>query len=452
MKFYLNSYALITKGKDDTLQFWGGSHEPPFALRLTEAQAETFAILMEGKGMEQERLLAAFPAQTVEHLLKTDILTETLPDTQSVHSRRNAFYRTYGLRGADKALEKKHVLILGCGGIGTHMAWHMAVMGIGKITLLDFDSIEPSNLNRQILFSLEDAGKVKTEVLCNRIRGINPDICVETINQKITSLSDLEQVCAETTPDLIIKALDSPAEFPLWLDQVCKTRKIPYIAGITMRESAMIGPTFLPGKSEVGWSDIVDLSAPPQKLWGTAPSLGAVLYHVSDALAVEAFKVLTGTGTPKYTGKIILRNLFDDREQEFLPSNAHQAKAAAAPSADSGKAAALGCFTAAALGFCSGGFPAVLLGLATVLILPHVTFSVQKDIAKYTLALSILFTLARTPRMVSNMMAALLTSGAAESISLLALFIGALSAIVLGVSMLNYALASLRLRRSASVS
>jgi hypothetical protein len=64
--------------------------------------------------------------------------------------------------------------------------------------------------------------------------------------------------------------------------------------------------------SEIGWSDLLGTSAQGEKIHGTAPSLGIMLYHISDELAVEAFKILTGYGKLKYTGRVAVENLFNN--------------------------------------------------------------------------------------------------------------------------------------------
>jgi hypothetical protein len=118
--------------------------------------------------------------------------------------------------------------------------------------------------------------------------------------------------------DLIIKALDSPSEFPTWLDNVARKHSLKYITGITMRENVLIGPSYIPGKSSYGWSDLMDIQGNnAEKVYGTAPSLGVMLYHISDELAVEAFKILTGYGQPKYTDKILCKNIITDEEHVF---------------------------------------------------------------------------------------------------------------------------------------
>ncbi|MDS7934905.1 HesA/MoeB/ThiF family protein [Acinetobacter sp. V91_7] len=86
---------------------------------------------------------------------------------------------------AQEKLKLANVLIVGAGGIGCSSAELLARAGVGKITLIDADTIEISNLQRQIAFGHEDIGSYKAEVLAKRLQKINPYICVEYYNERL---------------------------------------------------------------------------------------------------------------------------------------------------------------------------------------------------------------------------------------------------------------------------
>ena len=81
--------------------------------------------------------------------------------------------------------------VIGCGGLGTNVAVHLAGAGIGKLLLWDFDGVELRNLNRQFMYTEEDEGKAKSLVLANKIREYAPDCKVESVCIKIESISQL---------------------------------------------------------------------------------------------------------------------------------------------------------------------------------------------------------------------------------------------------------------------
>ncbi|MBE5886045.1 MAG: tRNA threonylcarbamoyladenosine dehydratase [Lachnospiraceae bacterium] len=91
------------------------------------------------------------------------------------------FSRTRMLLGADamEQLKKAHVAVFGIGGVGGYTAEALVRSGIGKITLVDSDTVSESNINRQIIATTKTIGRFKTEVMKERALDINPDILVE---------------------------------------------------------------------------------------------------------------------------------------------------------------------------------------------------------------------------------------------------------------------------------
>ena len=313
MKLTLNPYTLIIKDENMLLFILSDANNPIIS-EINDEKLLALEQLHGGAFLEQNELFKIFGEQTAKDLLMTGSFLPALVDTESMLSRTDAFFMSHNMPKARANLMNKKVLILGCGGIGTHMAWHMTALGVAKLTLVDFDAVEKSNFNRQLLFDNADVGRDKTEVLKEKLAAVNSDIVIETINAKISSEEELENICTSDKFDLIIKSLDSPAEFPLWLDNVAQRNKLQYISGITMRENVLVGPSYVPGISKRSMSELLNLknSSTSVKLYGTSPSLGIMLYNIADELAIEAFKLLTGYGKPKYIDTILCRNILTD--------------------------------------------------------------------------------------------------------------------------------------------
>src|ERR1700723_1500376 len=83
-----------------------------------------------------------------------------------------------GLAG-QKKICRSSVLCIGAGGLGTPSAMYLAAAGVGRIGIVDFDTIEKSNLHRQILYSEKDVGRSKADVAKERLLQINPNISIE---------------------------------------------------------------------------------------------------------------------------------------------------------------------------------------------------------------------------------------------------------------------------------
>ena len=98
---------------------------------------------------------------------------------------RQIILKKIGVIGQKKLL-KASVLIVGAGGLGSPIAIYLAALGIGKIGIIDKDSIEISNLSRQIIFSTNDLKKKKSSTAINKLRKINPDIKLLSFNKKLT--------------------------------------------------------------------------------------------------------------------------------------------------------------------------------------------------------------------------------------------------------------------------
>ena len=107
---------------------------------------------------------------------------------------------------AQEKLKLANVLIVGCGGIGCTSAELLARAGVGQITLIDADTIEISNLQRQIAYVEENIGFYKSEILAKRLKQINPHIRIESYTSKLDE-NNAEQLIS--TQDLVLDGCDN---------------------------------------------------------------------------------------------------------------------------------------------------------------------------------------------------------------------------------------------------
>ncbi len=104
---------------------------------------------------------------------------------------RHLILPEFNIAGQEK-LKNAKVLVVGAGGLGAPLLQYLAAAGVGTIGIIDFDKIEDSNLQRQVLFTTKDIGKLKVEVAAERIQSQNPYIKVKTYNTQLTSENALE--------------------------------------------------------------------------------------------------------------------------------------------------------------------------------------------------------------------------------------------------------------------
>ncbi|MHA1729707.1 MAG: HesA/MoeB/ThiF family protein [Promethearchaeota archaeon] len=103
-------------------------------------------------------------------------------------------------------LQSKKVVQIGAGGLGSPIAYYLAAVGIGEILIVDSDTVSLSNLNRQILYTMEDLGKSKAEMAAQRLSRLNPDIKIKGIHASVNEKS-IKDYCSDA--DYILDASDN---------------------------------------------------------------------------------------------------------------------------------------------------------------------------------------------------------------------------------------------------
>ncbi len=154
-------------------------------------------------------------------------------------------------RGAEhsvlKRLRASKVTVLGAGGVGSNVALNLAACGIGELHLVDGDRVELTNLNRQLLYTPADVGRAKVEVAAERIQTFNPEVRVRTTNMFLYSVDDVKKAIQGS--DFVIRAIDTPEEAQIWVNQACVQLNIPCTGAGFLPQGAIVGPTVVPGKT-----------------------------------------------------------------------------------------------------------------------------------------------------------------------------------------------------------
>jgi molybdopterin-synthase adenylyltransferase len=147
-------------------------------------------------------------------------------DNQLLRYSRHILLPQIGYEGQER-LTKSHVLIVGAGGLGSPAALYMAASGVGKLTICDFDNVDLTNLQRQIIHTTQSVGINKAVSAQQTIYEINPDVVVQTIQQKSTE-AELKTLAAQA--DVVIDCSDNFAT-RYALNRVCLQLKIPLVSG-----------------------------------------------------------------------------------------------------------------------------------------------------------------------------------------------------------------------------
>jgi tRNA A37 threonylcarbamoyladenosine dehydratase len=144
---------------------------------------------------------------------------------------KEQFLRTQFLLGEEgiDTLQKSHVIVFGVGGVGSFAVEALARAGVGKLTLVDFDTVDVTNINRQLIALHSTVGREKVQVLKERLLDINPELIVEAWAEKI--LPETVEAFFQQDYDYVIDAIDMVSS-KLALIEFCTGHHIPIISSM----------------------------------------------------------------------------------------------------------------------------------------------------------------------------------------------------------------------------
>jgi molybdopterin/thiamine biosynthesis adenylyltransferase len=155
------------------------------------------------------------------------------PRDRARYDRGMRFYRWIDLQPRDSPwepqlrLKRASVLLIGLGGTGGAAALALAATGVGRLHCVDRDTVELSNLNRQVTYTEADVGRSKVDVCVARLRALNSDIAITGERATVTGPADVRRLL--TGLDLLVLCADQPGEIRAWVNQVCLDRAVPWV-------------------------------------------------------------------------------------------------------------------------------------------------------------------------------------------------------------------------------
>lgn len=218
---------------------------------------------------------------------------------------RHLILPDFNIEGQRK-LKQAKVLVVGCGGLGSPVLQYLVAAGVGTIGMVDFDVVEASNLQRQVLFTMADIGKFKTEAARERLQAQNPFVNFKTFNTRLTSENALEII---KDFDIVADGTDNFATRYLVNDACVLLNKINVYASIFRFEGQLSVFNYPDGSGERGPNYRDLFPAPPPE--GMVPScaeggvLGVLPGILGSLQANEVIKVISGVGEP-LSGRLFL--------------------------------------------------------------------------------------------------------------------------------------------------
>ena len=156
-------------------------------------------------------------------------------DDQLLHYSRQIMLPHFGIEGQQR-LQNAHIVIMGVGGLGSPAAMYLAAAGVGTLTLVDFDTVDNSNLQRQIIHNTESIGKNKVSSAKNTLLKINPETSIHCIDKKLT-LEALESLFKDV--NCVIDATDNFTSRFL-INRACVSQKIALISAAAIQYEGQI--------------------------------------------------------------------------------------------------------------------------------------------------------------------------------------------------------------------
>lgn len=221
---------------------------------------------------------------------------------------RQVRYAPFGEAGQQQLMHT-HVMVMGAGALGSHIAELLVRMGIGQLTIIDMDIVERSNLHRQALYDEDDAEQLRPKVtaLTAKLQRINKEVTVTPLYQELTP-TNIEALLTEHQPDVVLDGMDH-FEIRYLINEACHKYQIPWIYG------AAVGSK--------GTVYAIDFTGPCLKcVLGTMPETGEscaingvippAIYQVASTEVSELMRFVSGHGFSK---KLITLDAFQLRYQ-----------------------------------------------------------------------------------------------------------------------------------------
>lgn len=242
-----------------------------------------------------------------------------MDDAQLLRYSRHILLDELGVEG-QAALLASHALVIGAGGLGSPVALYLGSAGVGHITLVDHDTVDETNLQRQIAHSLARVGRFKAESAREAIAAINPDVQVTTVTERADAAL-LDSLVAQA--DVVLDCTDNFATRHA-INQACVTHRKPLVSGAAIRMDGQLSvfDARTPGNPCYACVFPPD-SGVEEALCATMGVFAPLVGIVGTMQAAEALKLLCGMGS-RITGKLLM---IDGRDLAFtavsLPQNPH---------------------------------------------------------------------------------------------------------------------------------
>jgi sulfur-carrier protein adenylyltransferase/sulfurtransferase len=217
-----------------------------------------------------------------------------------------------GVIGQEK-LKLSKVLVIGAGGLGCPVLQYLTAAGIGTIGIVEFDLVDESNLQRQVLYGSTDVGKLKSIIAKERLLHLNPSVNLEILNLRVDPTNALRIL---QNFDVIVDSTDNlPTRYTI--DDACVTLGKPMVHGSIYKYEGAIsvfnykgGATYRCYNPEIKGTNFKNPLPSEVGLFGVLPGI------IGAYMANEVIKIITGNGEI-LSGKVLLINILNNSFNTF---------------------------------------------------------------------------------------------------------------------------------------
>ena len=226
-------------------------------------------------------------------------MTEERSDSEMMRYNRQNILRDFDFDGQER-LKAARVLVVGLGGLGCAATQYLAAAGVGELTLLDFDTVSLSNLQRQTLHSDATIGQPKVDSAREALARINPHVKLNTLNAMLEDAALWAQIAEH---DLVLDCTDN-VTIRNQLNAGCFQHKIPLVSGAAIRMEGQIS-VFTYQEGEPCYRCLSRLFGENALTCVEAGVMSPLVGVIGAMQAIEAIKVLAHYGVPA-AGKIVM--------------------------------------------------------------------------------------------------------------------------------------------------
>jgi molybdopterin/thiamine biosynthesis adenylyltransferase len=220
-------------------------------------------------------------------------------DEQLLRYSRQIMLPDVGIEGQQRLLDSR-ALIIGLGGLGSPVAMYLAAAGVGQLVMTDFDNVDLSNLQRQILHQTRDVGRAKTESARESLEALNPDIQITLLPGPLADDALDEQVAAA---DIVLDCTDNfAARFQI--NRACVQQHTPLVSGAVIRMEGQVS-IFAADDDSPCYRCLYRDENEPQESCSETGILAPVAGIIGSVQATEALKCLLQSGE-NLSGRLLL--------------------------------------------------------------------------------------------------------------------------------------------------